>query len=166
MPNKSTVRKKAPLKLVAGASAGGHVNELLILLRAALKHWPVQPSAYVTTMQIAVKSFADTGKPVLVLGEGDRLKPAQSLLVVWRALRAAIRLRPDIVVTTGSMPLAMFCLWSRLLGAKIVWIDSVAQVEKMSLSGRIVRPFASLVLVQWPDLPPKYPGTEYAGELF
>lgn len=166
MENSSPAKEEVALKLVAGASAGGHVNELLILLGAASAHWPIQPSAYVTTMQIAVNSFAATGKPVIVLGEGDRLKPFQSLLVVWRALRAALYLRPDIVVTTGSMPLAMFCLWSKMLGARIVWIDSVAQVEKMSLSGRIVRPFASLVLVQWQDLVPKYPGTEYAGELF
>lgn len=158
--------RRRPLRLVVGASAGGHVNELLILLAAAHGAWPVEPAAFVTTMDIAVKGFAAGDRPVHVLGEGDRLKPLRSLAVLWRALRSAWVLRPDVIVTTGSMPLALFCLWSRLLGARIVWIDSVAQVEKMSLSGRVVRPFADLSLVQWPEVAARTPGTEYAGELF
>ena len=155
-----------PLRLVAGASTGGHVNELLILLQAAAPHWPVMPDAYVTTMQIGVRSFAAFNRPVHVLGEADRTKPLQSLAVLWRALATAWRLRPDVVVTTGSMPLALFSLWARLFGAHIVWIDSVAQVERMSVSGRLAKRFASLCLVQWPGVAASTPGTEYAGELF
>jgi exopolysaccharide biosynthesis glucuronosyltransferase PssD len=154
------------MRLVVGASAGGHVNELLILLAAARGRWPVSPCAYVTTMGIAVPSLAAGDLPVLVLGEADRTKPLGAVRVMWRAFKAAAVLRPDIVVTTGSGPLAMFCLWARIFGARIVWIDSVAQVDRMSLSGRIVRPFAGLCLVQWADVAARYPGTEYAGELF
>lgn len=157
--------KMRPLRLVVGASAGGHVNELLILLGAARGQWPTEPCAFVTTMQIAVTSFAAGTRPVHVLGEGDRLKPLRSLAVLWRALHSAWVLRPDVVVTTGSMPLALFCFWSRMLGARIVWIDSVAQVDRMSLSGRFVRRFADLCLVQWPDVAAQTAGTEYAGEL-
>lgn len=157
---------KMPKKLVVGASAGGHVNELLILLLAAQGRWPVEPACYVTTMEIARAGFAHADRPVYVLGEGDRTKPLQSLLVLWRALTVALRERPDVVVTTGSMPLALFCFWSRLLGARIVWIDSVAQVDRMSVSGRFVRLFASLCLVQWPEVARQHANVEYAGELF
>lgn len=158
--------RKQSLRLVAGASTGGHVNELLNLLAAAAPHWPVMPEAYVTSMQIGVKSFAAYGRPVYVLGEADRTKPLQSLGVFWRAFTTAWRLRPDVVVTTGSMPLALFSLWARLFGAHIVWIDSVAQVERISVSGRIARSFASLCLVQWPEVAASEKGVEYAGELF
>ncbi|MEQ1814880.1 MAG: hypothetical protein ABL861_00125 [Nitrosomonas sp.] len=154
------------MKLIAGASTGGHVNELLVLLAKASGSWPTQPAAYVTSMGIGVKSFASFGKPVHVLGEADRTKPLHSLGVLWRAFSVAWQLRPDVVVTTGSMPLALFCFWSWLLGARIVWIDSVAQVDRMSLSGRFVRLFADLCLVQWPEVAKKYRGVEYAGELF
>jgi len=154
------------LKLVVGASTGGHVNELLVLLTEASARWPMQPMAYVTTMGIGVQSFAAFGKPVHVLGEADRTKPLRTLGVLWRSLSVAWQLRPDVVVTTGSGPLAMFCLWAKLLGARIVWIDSVAQVDNMSLSGRLVRPFADLCLVQWPNVVAKHRNVEYAGELF
>jgi len=155
-----------PLKLAVGASAGGHANELLILLDAARQVWPVQPSVFVTTMDITAQGFAKRGmEPVHVIGEADRRKPLQALLVLWRALRVAWRERPDVVVTTGSMPLAVFCIWAKLLGAKIVWIDSVAQVETMSVSGRVMRRIADLCLVQWPELVARYPGVEYVGEV-
>lgn len=162
----TTTTSRQPLKLVAGASTGGHLNELLILVARAPGRWPVMPSAYVTSMQIGVKAFAAFDKPVHVLGEADRTKLLGALRVLLCALRVAWRLRPDVVVTTGSMPLALFCFWARLFGARIVWIDSVAQVERMSASGRFVRLFADLCLVQWPEVARSHRGVEYAGELF
>lgn len=154
------------LKLVVGASTGGHMNELINLLHAAGDRWPVRPVAYVTTMNIGRGALPDASLPVHVVGEADRRKPWRSLMVLGRTALVAWRLRPDVVVTTGSMPLALFAIWAKCLGAKIVWIDSVAQVGEMSLSGRLTRRFADLTLVQWPDVAKKYSGTEYAGELF
>jgi hypothetical protein len=46
---------------------------------------------------------------------------------------------------------------------KVVWIDSIANVERLSLSGRIVRPFADLFLVQWPELAERYKGVRHDG---
>jgi hypothetical protein len=52
---------------------------------------------------------------------------------------------------------------ARVLGAKIVWVDSIANVEQLSMSGRVIRPFSSLVLTQWPELVGKYKNVEYVG---
>jgi UDP-N-acetylglucosamine:LPS N-acetylglucosamine transferase len=153
------------LKLMVGASAGGHANELLLLLDAAHGIWPSEPTAYVTTLEITARGFVSRGAPVHVIGESDRRKPFRSVAVLFRSLWLAARIRPDAVVTTGSMPLAVFCIWAKLFGAKIVWIDSVAQIETMSMSGQLMRRVADLCLVQWPDLVARYPGVEYAGEV-
>lgn len=153
------------MKLVVGASAGGHANELQILLRHAQGAWPAQPVAYVTTMAIAASAFDTGGCPVHVIGECDRRKPLQAVAVLGRTLRLALRERPDVVVTTGSLPLALFCVWAKLLGAKVVWIDSVAQIEALSGSGRLMRRVADLCLAQWPAVAARYPGVEYAGEV-
>ena len=157
---------RRPLKLVVGASAGGHANELIRLLDVAENGlWPVDVAAYVTTMEITATAFARRGRPVHVIGEGDRKKPLRSLAVLGRAMRLAIVLRPDLIVTTGSMPLALFSICAKLLGARVVWIDSVAQIDELSLSGRIMRHVADLCLAQWPEVAAKYPNVEYAGEL-
>jgi UDP-N-acetylglucosamine:LPS N-acetylglucosamine transferase len=159
------MKEISDFRLVVGASAGGHATELNILLDAALGIWPVQVSAYITTMQIAAAGFAQCGKPVYVIGECDRRKPLQTLAVMFRTLRLAIRLRPDAIVTTGSMPLALFCLWAKCLGTKVIWIDSVAQCDEMSASGKLMRRVANLCLVQWADVAARVDGVEYAGEV-
>jgi len=47
----------------------------------------------------------------------------------------------------------------------VIWVDSIANAEKLSMSGRMIRPFADVILSQWPDVAAKYPKVEYAGEL-
>ena len=163
--NGDRLKPISEFKLVVGASAGGHAAELTILLDSAIGVWPVEPSSYVTTMQIAAAGFAQRSKPVYVIGECDRRKPLQIVAVLFRAFKLAARLRPDAVVTTGSMPLALFCIWAKLFGAKIVWIDSVAQCDEMSASGKLMRRIADLCLVQWPDLAAQLSGVEYVGEV-
>jgi len=159
------LKTQREFKLVVGASAGGHAAELNILLDAAKGIWPVEAAAYVTTMQITAAGFAQRGKPVYVIGECDRRKPLQAVGVLFRTLWLAIRLRPDAIVTTGSMPLALLCIWAKLFGSKIVWIDSVAQCDEMSTSGKMMRRVADLCLVQWADLAARIDGVEYAGEV-
>jgi len=127
--------------------------------------WPVDPIAYVTTMAITTERFAERGKPVYVIGESDRKKPLQAVGVFYRAMRLAMKLRPDLVVTTGSMPLALFAICCKALGSQVVWIDSIAQIEGLSLSGRVMRHVADLCLAQWPDVAAKYSNVEYAGEV-
>jgi UDP-N-acetylglucosamine:LPS N-acetylglucosamine transferase len=61
--------------------------------------------------------------------------------------------RPDVVVTTGSMPgLVGIAVAKLLTRAKTVWIDSIANCERMSSSGKQARHFADEWLTQWPQL--------------
>jgi hypothetical protein len=40
----------------------------------------------------------------------------------------------------------------KFLGAKTIWLDSIANVEHISMSGEKVRGFTDLWLTQWPHL--------------
>ena len=40
----------------------------------------------------------------------------------------------------------------RLFGARTLWVDSIANSERLSGSGEIARRFAHQVITQWPDL--------------
>jgi UDP-N-acetylglucosamine:LPS N-acetylglucosamine transferase len=155
--------EKKRIRLCAGASAGGHMNQLLKLLERA-DPWPVHPSFYVTTMPASAKSFEKKG-PTYILGECNRYKPLEAFKVILRSFRIIRKEKPDVILTTGSMPIAMFCLVGRLFGAKIIWIDSIANTRRLSMSGRLIRPFAGLILSQWPDVASGYPNVEYTGEI-
>lgn len=151
------------LKVCVGASSGGHMNELLRLLERS-NSWPHQPSFYVTTLETMAGKLRQKGK-VYIIGECNRQIPIKIFGVLARSLKIILKERPDVVITTGSLPLAIVCLSAKLFGAKIVWIDSIANIDRFSVSGRMMLPFANLFLTQWPELAEKYDNVEYAGTL-
>jgi UDP-N-acetylglucosamine:LPS N-acetylglucosamine transferase len=139
------------------------MNQLLKLLEKS-GSWPHPPSFYVTSVRALAEKLVQRG-PVYVIGECNRQHPLRVLGVLVRSLRVVMKERPDVVITTGSLPLAMVCLSAKLFGAKIVWIDSIANVERFSVSGRLVRHFVDLFLTQWPELAQEYKNVEYAGAI-
>ena len=139
------------------------MNQLFRLLDHA-DSWPQQPTFYVTTLGVLASKLEDKG-PVHIIGECNRHHPLRAVRTIIRCLNIAFKERPDVVITTGSMPLALFCFISKLLGARIVWVDSVANIERFSMSGRFVRIFADLFLTQWPELAENDEKVEYAGSI-
>lgn len=74
-------------------------------------------------------------------------------MLVPQLTRIVLKERPDVVITTGSFP-ALFALAIAkfLVRAKTIWIDSIANVEKLSSSGSLARHVADVCLTQWPAL--------------
>ena len=69
-----------------------------------------------------------------------------------RLLWIVLRERPDVVVSTGAAPGYLAIRVGALMGAKTIWIDSMANAEQLSLSGRMAAASADLCLTQWPHL--------------
>jgi UDP-N-acetylglucosamine:LPS N-acetylglucosamine transferase len=150
------------VKLCLAASAGGHLNQLL----EAEAAWRGQHTVFVTTGAMPAERLRQQhGVPVYVVGESNREHPFKVLGVLARCLGIVVRERPDVVLSTGAAHGCLLCLLGKLMGAKVVWIDSIANVERLSLSGRLVRPFADLVITQWPEVATRYAGVEYHGAL-
>jgi UDP-N-acetylglucosamine:LPS N-acetylglucosamine transferase len=70
------------------------------------------------------------------------------LQIAW----TVVKVRPDIVLTTGAAPGFAAIVFGRMVGAKTLWLDSIANVEEMSQSGILARKWAHVWLTQWPDL--------------
>lgn len=153
------------MKLLVAASAGGHANDLSALLERAEAMWPAKPAVYVTTAEVRADAFRSTGMRVYVVREADRRTPISAVVATFQTLRVIWRERPDAIVTTGAMPMAIMCVWGRLFGAKIAWVDCLSQVDTLSLSGRAIRRLAHLTLTQWPDVATRFRKVEYAGEV-
>ena len=115
-----------------------------------------------TTTEVMRDKLCEKGT-VYVVGECNRCYPFRVVQVFFRCARIIFREHPNVIVSTGAAPGLLACLLGKLIGTKVVWIDSIANVEKLSFSGRLVRPIADLCLVQWPDLADKYRGVEYVG---
>lgn len=72
--------------------------------------------------------------------------------------------RPDIIASTGAAPGYFALRLGHLLGAKTIWLDSIANVNRLSVSGRRIGRYADLWLTQWPDLA-KPGGPYYVGSV-
>jgi UDP-N-acetylglucosamine:LPS N-acetylglucosamine transferase len=150
--------KHKQLKICLAASAGGHISQLLKLAAC----WNGYETFCVTTTEVVRNKLNKLGE-VYVVGECNRQHPMRVIAVLLRCLRIVLRERPDVVISTGAAAGCMLCFLSKMIGAKVVWIDSITNVERISLSGRMVRYIADLFLVQWPELAGRYKKVEFVG---
>lgn len=148
------------LRICLAASAGGHLSQLLKLASS----WEGYEVFSVTTTEVVRDKLSKFGG-VYVVGECNRQHPLRVIKVLLQCIRIVFRERPDVVISTGAAAGCMLCFMGKIFCAKVVWIDSITNVERISLSGRMVRYVANLFLVQWPELAQKRQNVEYVGEV-
>ena len=150
--------KKSKLRICLVASAGGHLNQLLKLQNS----WNGCDVCCITTSD-TVREKLQVYRKVYVVGESNRQHPVRVISVLLKCIKVVFKERADVLISTGASVGCMACFLGKLYGARVVWIDSITNVERISLSGRMVRYIADLFLVQWAELVEKYKNVEYLG---
>lgn len=145
-------------RVLAIASAGGHWQQLM-LMRPAYTHHDVH---YVNTLEGLAGQFDAT--PVTVIPDCNRDTPFRALATLGALIVVIIKTRPHVIISTGALPGVMALALGKLTGAKTIWVDSVANAEEMSSSGRIARRFATHWLSQW-EAPAAAAGATYKGSI-
>ena len=143
-------------KLLAISSGGGHWVQLLRLR-------PAFAGCEVTYATVREGYRTDViGEDFKLIHDGNRSNVLNLIRSAVGIVLLLLRTRPDIVITTGAAPGFFGCMFGRYLGARVIWIDSIANAERLSASGKNVRIFAHLWLTQWSHLEsesgPKYLG--------
>lgn len=133
-------------KVLAVASGGGHWKQLM-LLREAFEQAEVK---YITTIdglpqESGISNFA-------IVKDSNKNDKLSVLYSASQILVQVVKFRPDIVITTGASPGLLTLMCGKLLRAKTIWVDSIANAEQLSLGGRLSKKFADVVLTQWPNL--------------
>ena len=95
-----------------------------------------------------------------------RRNPLSWVAVVACSFRAAVAERPDVVISTGAGAVVFFCVFAKLLGAKLIFLESMAKVTHPTWTARVLYPFADLFMVQWPGLLKFFPKAKFLGRLF
>jgi UDP-N-acetylglucosamine:LPS N-acetylglucosamine transferase len=106
--------------------------------------------------QVIRPRWKDTPLPMVII---------RTLLSAAQALVALVRARPRAIISTGPGPAVPASMLAKLLGIKVIYIETGSRVYALSSSGRILYRFADLFLVQWPELLPVCPKAIYAGRL-
>jgi len=144
-------------KLLLVASGGGHWTQLLRMQKAFEGHshiWMTTGEEYAAGLD---------GKKYVVQ-DANMWNRLALLKMFFQVAWVLLRVRPDVVVTTGAAPGFAAILFGRLLGAKTIWVDSVANAETLSSSGEHAGKWAHVWLTQWEHLA-RPEGPYYWGEV-
>lgn len=139
------MRKK--LKVFAVASIGGHWVQLLCIAKALEKEFDV---VYMSTHEKCATMVE--GRVYYSMNDFSRWDFYKMFPELLHSIYIICKEKPSIVITTGAAP-GLVCLFAaKICGIRTVWIDSIANVEHISFSGRIASKFASRIYTQWPSL--------------
>jgi UDP-N-acetylglucosamine transferase subunit ALG13 len=149
------------LKLCLAASGGGHVRQLLDLQAVWSRYdhfFMTEDTALGATLAKTHRTYfvphyawgqAKLGAPFRMLG--------RAIKSFFRSAGVMLRERPDVIISTGAGAVFFPVIWARLLGARVVVIESFARFEKPSLFGRLASPFAHDLIAQSDILAGHYP---------
>jgi len=154
-------------KVLFISSTGGHFNEMMQLKSMFDKY----EYHIITEKDKTTKHLKDQYKKrinFLVYGTKDHLitYPLKLLFNCFKSLFLYFKIRPKVIVTTGAHTAGPICYIGKLFGSKIIFIETLANSESKTITGKLVYPIANLFIVQWESMLKHYPKAVYWGWLF
>lgn len=150
-------------KLCFAASSGGHLEQIMRLYPLMKKYpsilvtektdYAVPPEDVKTCWMRQVNRREWSCIPKLI---------ANMMRAIWILLRE----RPDTVITTGVLAVLPLCLLAKLMGKKLIYIESFAKVNSPTRTGRLLYHFADQFYVQWKSMLKVYPEAIYVGSIY
>jgi len=157
------------MKICLECAEGGHLDELMSVLDAFLGH----DIFFVTTKAETTKHLGKIGNVYFVRKQYDfnyhffifviELYYFTKLLFLCSLILT--KEKPQVIVSTGGGSTIPLCYWGKLMRIKIVYINSLARVNDLSGTGKLIYPIADLFLVQWEPLAKKFKKANYWGKV-
>jgi len=148
-------------RILAMASGGGHFVQLLRLRPAFEGH-----EVHFATVHADSRSEVGDA-PFHVFRDVSRADWWRLPLALLDIAALLIKVRPQLIITTGALPPLLALLLVKPFGVRTLWVDSIANSEVLSGSGQIARKLATQTLTQWPSLTEPGPrhGVEHWGSV-
>ena len=157
------------MKLLVVLGEGGHTTEMLNLI-------DLLGDGYEYHYLLSREDNLSAGRirlpgPIYTIPR-PRGKETGLLMAIWQTWLAGLlatgillRLRPAAILSTGPAIAVPVSIIGKILGARIIFIETGSRVRTLSLTGRIMYRWADLFFVQWPQLAATLPKAIYAGRL-
>lgn len=153
-------------KVLFISSTGGHLNELLQLKDLFNKY----DSYIVTEKTESNKVLKDKYNNVSYLLYGTRKNILKYFIIftinIIKSLILYIKIKPKVIVTTGTHTAVPMCYIGKIFGSKIIWIETFANSKTKTLSGKFVYPIANVFIVQWESMLELYPKAICGGWIY
>ena len=135
-------------KVLAVSSPGGHwiqLNKICNKLEDKYSVVYAYPSGQ-------YKGNKESGRIIHRISDASADSKLKLIPLVFQLLFIFIKERPSTIISTGAAPGVIALLLGKALGIKTIWIDSIANVQVLSRSGRMVKSRVDIVLTQWQPL--------------
>ena len=153
-------------KVLFISSTGGHLDELLQLKELFKKY----DSYIITEKTKSTIDLKDKYSKVnyLVYGTKDHFITYifKFIYNVFKSLILFIKIRPKVIVTTGTHTAVPMCYIGKLFFTKVIYIETIANSKTKTLSGKLVYPIADTFIVQWESMLKLYPKAIYGGWIY
>jgi len=151
------------------SSMGGHLEEL-----RQLKDVYEANDSFIVTESSKTTEFLKDEYPdrvyYLAYGTKHNIFPYifKFAFNIVRSCYLYIRIHPDYIITTGTHTAVPMCFVGKMLGSRIIYIETFANINKPTVTGRIIYGMgvADKFIVQWKDMLKYYPKAEYGGSIF
>lgn len=147
-----------PRRVLAISSGGGHWIQLL-RLRPAFSGLNVSYATVDPTSRGDIQPA-----PFYRIPDANRAQKFRLILLLVRLAWIVLRVRPHAIVTTGAAPGYLAIRIGKIIGARALFLDSMANAERLSLSANLAERHADLLLTQWQHLA-KQSGAKFRGSV-
>jgi len=154
-------------KVLFISSTGGHFDELMQLKSLFIKY----DYHIITEKDESTKWLKDVYKDrIFYLVYGTRKNPFtyffKFIYNCCKSLFLYIKLRPKYIVSTGTHTAVPICYIAKIFGSKIIFIETFANRNSKTLSGKIIYPISNLFIVQWEEMLKLYPKAVLGGSIY
>ena len=151
-------------KICLVSSCGGHFMELMQLLPAIEGH----DFYIVTEKNVASKDMVEKYKHHYLVQQERKsisflFKFAYNIIASFFYLLIE---NPSIIITTGAGASYPTCKFGKLMGKKVIYVESFAKLDNKSVTGEMVYTFADYFFVQWEEMKKVYPHAIYHGTVY
>jgi UDP-N-acetylglucosamine:LPS N-acetylglucosamine transferase len=147
------------MKICIACSAGGHLIEALQFLPTIEKY----DYFFITFKR--KQSFELLKNEKVYFVNDPKRNPLKLIKNFFQSFKILLKEKPDVIISTGAASAVPTCYIGKIFGSKIVFIESLAAVDRPSLSGRFAYFIADLFIVQWKNLLKFYKKAIYGGQL-
>ena len=138
--------------------------ELMQLLPAVKEH----DFYIVTEKNVASKAIVEKYRHYYLVQQERKslsffLKFAYNIIASFLYL---VKEKPSIILTTGAGASYPTCKFGKMLGKKVIYVESFAKLDDKSVTGEMVYPFADYFFVQWEEMKRVYPNALYHGTVY
>ena len=154
-------------KVLFISSTGGHLSELM-QLKSMFSKYDYHIITERTKSNMYLKDKYPKKVNYLVYGTKSNMLtyPFKLFYNCFKSLFLYIKIRPNVIVTTGAHTAGPMCCIGKIFGSKIVYIETFANSETKSVTGKMIYKFADLFIVQWEDMLKLYPKAKFGGWIY